>query len=178
MSRADHQHRSLDARSRVANHDAIAVVDLADLFGSDPVIGELRDCCLREQQDGDQHRAKVLTLPTTDHSCGEDALHGVLPHPTERRSERVTEWARSVPPRSRSGCLGQTSAFGQEQQRADVSRLRLRRVLSGHVVGADRDARSFRQRSHRNSTLETTMPELRTTVPAYWASWSGWRRTA
>ena len=56
----DHQHRSRDPWPRVADDDAIAFVDLADLFGGDPVVGELRKCCLREQQDGDQHGATVL----------------------------------------------------------------------------------------------------------------------
>ena len=70
VCRADHEHGTLDARPRVADHDAIAVADLADLLGSDVMVGELLNRPLRDQQDRDQHRVKVLA-----------ALELPLPHP-------------------------------------------------------------------------------------------------
>ena len=60
VRRADHQHRALDARPRVADHDAIAVADLADLLSGDVMVGELLNRRLGDQQDRDQHRVNVL----------------------------------------------------------------------------------------------------------------------
>ena len=61
VCRPDHEHGTRDARSRVADHDASAVADLAHLLGSDVMVGELLNRRLRDQQDRDQHRVKVLT---------------------------------------------------------------------------------------------------------------------
>jgi integrase len=67
VGRADHEYGTPDAWPRVADHDAIAVADLADLLGSDVMVGELLNRRLGDQQDRDQHRVKVL--PAMDLLC-------------------------------------------------------------------------------------------------------------
>ena len=59
MCRPDHEHGALNTRTRISEHDAIAVADLTNFLGANVMTRELLNGRLRYQQDGDQHSATV-----------------------------------------------------------------------------------------------------------------------
>ncbi len=134
MRRADHQHRALDTRARVADHDPIAIVDLTDLLRTDPASTELDDGRLSEQQDRDQHRATV-------------------PEPARTRPSR---WPDRTESNERVSAVGETTAPLRQR------RSRPRPARSGH--SPRRERLRFRtatpsgsgDRGQRHSELERT----------------------
>lgn len=86
----DHQHRSVNSRTRIADHDAIAIADLPDLFSADVVSSELLDGPLRDQQDGDQHHATVAPAAQRREDVRRPCASMVRAPPVDFASKRAT----------------------------------------------------------------------------------------